>query len=80
MATSRISRDQALVALRIVDAEHARADYYKKSEIVPTDVGYGVDIWVDREKWEDAKLAHGVDVSLIGTQVEGVPVCVMLVG
>jgi hypothetical protein len=79
MATIRVSREQALVALQVLDAEHARADYFKKSEIVSCDVGYGVDVWVDREKWEDAKLAQGVDVSLIGVQVEGVPVCVLLI-
>ncbi len=79
MAT-RISREQALVALQVVDAEHARADYFKKSEIVSCDVGYGVDVWVDREKWEGAKQAMGMYTSLISPLIEGVPVCVMLVG
>ncbi len=78
--TTRISREQALVALQVLDAEHARADYFKKSEIVSSDVGYGVDIWVDREKWEGAKQLLGMQASLISPVVEGVPVCVMLVG
>lgn len=61
------------MVLRQITAEHANEDYFKKAEIASHDIGFGVDLWVDREKWQ----ASGKTVR---PSIDKVPICVLLVG
>ena len=78
--TDRTTKEQATGILeRLVD-EHEDKDYFQKAEVVSSDVGFGIDIWVDREKWDEAKRLANVTTSLIAPRIDRVPICVLLVG
>lgn len=71
--TSSVTKDQAVQALQLLTAEHSKEGYFKRAEVVAHDIGYGVDLWVDKEKWNAANgRAPG--------RIEKVPICVVLVG
>lgn len=67
------TKEQAVEVLRLLTAVHANEAYYKKASVVSGDLGWCVDLYVDREKWQAANQS-GPGL------MDGVPVCVMLVG
>ena len=77
--TTQVTKEQAVKVLHEITAIHAGAVYFKKAEVVSHDIGFGVDLVVDREKWEAAKRQ---DWSLVAVPArkDRVPVCVLLVG
>ena len=78
--TTHVSKEQALEVLQIVTAEHGKADYFRKADVIGCDVGFGVDVWVDREKWDQHKAEYNNGISMLPPQINRVPICVLLVG
>ncbi len=77
--TNRTTREQAEAALEALLIEHSSQAYFQRGEVVPADSGYGIDVWVEREGWEQAKWGNN-GVPVIGSRYEDIPVCVMVVG
>jgi len=73
--TTPTTHEQALEVLHLLTAEHGTAAYFKKAEIVVSDGFHGVDVWVDRETWKEAKMA-----TKIKPRINRVPICYMVVG
>ena len=76
--TNRTTREQAEDVFETLLTAHREASYFNRLEVVSCDIGFGVDLHVDREKWEDARFAAGAP--LVAPFINGVPVCVMLEG
>lgn len=71
--TVQISKEQAIEVLQMLTAEHAANDYFINAEVVSHDIGFGVDLKVDRPKWE----LYG---SRPPPRINKVPICILLVG
>lgn len=73
--TSQTTKDDACRVLKQITADHANEDYFKKAEIVTHDVGWGVDLWVDGQKWRARR-----DRTPMPPRIDRVPICVVMVG
>lgn len=71
--TEQISKEQAVEVLQMLTAEHANNDYFIKAEVVSHDIGFGVDLRVDKQKWQ----LYG---SRPPPRINKVPICVLVVG
>jgi hypothetical protein len=71
--TIQTTKEQAVEVLRILTAQHAKKKYFLKAEVVSHDIGFGIDLRVDRALWQGEK------VSAPGS-IDRVPICVLLVG
>lgn len=69
------SHEQAVKVLQMLTSKHAKKNYFKKADVVLTDMGVGVDMVVDMEKWQADKLRDQVP-----PVIDGVPVCILMVG
>lgn len=78
--STQTTKEQAIEVLHLLTAEHGGRDYFKRADVVSADIGWGVDIWVDREKWEAAKIEAKTHTSLISVAIDRVPICVLVVG
>lgn len=69
---AQATKEQATQILQMLTAEHAQQAYFKKAEVGSND-GFGVDLYVDKDKWK----ASGCSIP---TFIDSVPIWVMLVG
>lgn len=69
-----VTKVQAIEVCQLLTAEHQKADYFQKAEVVSTDVGFGVDLWVDRVKWAELKPDRPPP------RINRVPVCILITG
>ncbi len=73
--TSIVSKEQALQAHAFVYAEHGNKDYFIEAEVVSHDIGWAVDLRVDRLKWAAAGMTGKAPHHFYR-----VPICTLLYG
>ncbi len=69
------TKDHALKILKQLTSQYANETFFKRAEVVAADGGYGVDIWVDGEKWRSHEQR-----SSIPPLIERVPIYWLMVG
>jgi hypothetical protein len=73
--TTNTTKEDAQKVLQLLTAEHGSQPYFQKADIVYNDGFFGVDIYVDGDKWRSR-----VEKKLVPPQINRVPICVLVFG
>lgn len=70
-----VSKKLALKVCEVIALEHSHKNYFMRVQMVPHEMGWGIDLYVDRQKWEQAGMIGKSPPNYLR-----VPVCTLLCG